>query len=540
MNHVVLALEAVFDKRKSYRAGEIISVHSNRLNANERAEKLRRTHGQESVAHLELAEPAKRGDIHPELLQQALQEQYDRRAVRALRSILSVELDGKEDGFFNMALGECAQLGLTLEELSERYESRVRDEHAAEVARTQESAQLRARKYEVQKAVNEIRQEITYTFPAVRGIQAGKEYFIAQIPYSILVRLFVFDEEQVPAELRAQRALNPRRAQAIADYMVENKDSYVLPALTASVSKEMCFEASPVPGSSDRLGLLHVPMDAVMLINDGQHRRGGIELALQQDPSLRHETSAVTIFYDQGLERSQQIFADINSKQVKPSGAINALYDHRNPFNAWVLDVLKRVPEVRKRIDFENSSVAAKSHKLWSMVAFKKFITRLTGLNEKTIQTAQPVELDDIGALVVRFFNECESHIPGWRGMMDHSVSASEIRESMVIGHAVWLEALGLFGSVALFAGDYLVPLDRSAKVIDADRARFEVMQLLADVQPDKTAPQWQGRCVHLGRMQKTADGVKSTAAVLLKLANVKLPDDLAEVDGRVEAANPV
>lgn len=537
MNYIVMAIEPLFSKGKSYQAGEVISVHTGILNANERERKLASNHGRDAVATLKVEDPVKRGDILPALLEQAKQDQFDQRAMRALRSILSVELDGKDDGSFNFSIGECAMLGLTVEELAARYEERVRAEHAAEIARKQQDAQLRARKYEAQKTVKDMRDEITYCFPAVRGIQAGKEYFIAQVPYCFLVRMFVFDEEQVPAELRAQRALNPRRSQAIADYMTENKDSYVLPAITASVSKEMCFEALAVPGASERLGLLYVPMDAVMLINDGQHRRRGIELGLQQDPSLKNETIAVTIFYDQGLERSQQIFADINSKAVKPSSAINALYDHRNPFNSWVLDLLKSRPDIKKRIDFENSSVAAKSYKLWSMVAFKKFVSRLTGVNEKTIVELNPIDLIELAGMVNRFLDQCAEHIPAWRDMIEGAMSAPEVREQLVIGHAVFLEALGLFGSVALFSGSHLTVLDRARKVPPAELARFEPMQLLSRVEPDKASPQWQGRCVHLGRMQKTADGVKSTAAMLLQLAQLDLPEDLQEVQSRVEAA---
>ena len=53
-------------------------------------------------------------------------------------------------------------------------------------------------------------------------------------------------------------------------------------------------------------------MSATMLINDGQHRRYAIELALKGDTTLQNETAPVQIHFDQGLKRSQQIFADIN------------------------------------------------------------------------------------------------------------------------------------------------------------------------------------------------------------------------------------
>lgn len=45
------------------------------------------------------------------------------------------------------------------------------------------------------------------------------------------------------------------------------------------------------------------------------------------------------------------MFADINGKQVKSSSAINALYDRRDPFNAWALSVMSILPGVGTRIE---------------------------------------------------------------------------------------------------------------------------------------------------------------------------------------------
>lgn len=113
----------------------------------------------------------------------------------------------------------------------------------------------------------------------------------------------------MPAELRAQRNLNETRAKAIANYILSNPD-YVLPAITASCDASMTFD---LLNEQHAVGLLQIPLDATLLINDGQHRRRGIEIALQDNPSLADHAVSVTIFYDRGLHASQQMFADINS-----------------------------------------------------------------------------------------------------------------------------------------------------------------------------------------------------------------------------------
>src|SRR5262245_22156131 len=121
----------------------------------------------------------------------------------------------------------------------------------------------------------------THAFPAVRGVQAGREFFVATCPLRIIPRIFVFNEEEVPPEIRAQRTLNRQRIPEIAAYLVSNLDSYVLSALTASVNCDVDFIPYGNSSPENMLGTLKIPMDANILINDGQHRRAAIEEAIK-------------------------------------------------------------------------------------------------------------------------------------------------------------------------------------------------------------------------------------------------------------------
>ena len=49
---------------------------------------------------------------------------------------------------------------------------------------------------------------LKYQFPAVRGCQAGKDYYICMVPLGLMSKIFVTDSGDVPAEYRAQRKLN--------------------------------------------------------------------------------------------------------------------------------------------------------------------------------------------------------------------------------------------------------------------------------------------------------------------------------------------
>ena len=142
---------------------------------------------------------------------------------------------------------------------------------------------------------------LRYQFPAVKGCQAQKDYYICMIPLGLMSRIFISDYSDVAAEHRAQRRLNETRIPEICDYILSNRNSYVFSALAASVDGEMHFV--PAAGN-ENVGILEIDMSASFLINDGQHRKAAIDAAIAEDDSLKDETIAVVLYRDQGLQRA--------------------------------------------------------------------------------------------------------------------------------------------------------------------------------------------------------------------------------------------
>ena len=139
--------------------------------------------------------------------------------------------------------------------------------------------------------------DFVYRFPAVKGVQATREYYIAMVPLKMIPKLFPEDEEYVPPEYRAQRKLNTTRIPVISKYILDNRNTYVFSALAASIDGEFRFCLS----EQVNLGILEISMDAKLLINDGQHRKAAILEAIKEDESLLNETISVVFFQDQGL-----------------------------------------------------------------------------------------------------------------------------------------------------------------------------------------------------------------------------------------------
>src|SRR6478672_5734554 len=89
--------------------------------------------------------------------------------------------------------------------------------------------------------VPDLAQAFIYQFSAIRGRQAGREYYAAMVPLGLVPKLFVFDDEELKPELRAQRKLNRARVPEIARYVLDHPGEYVFSALTASVDGQLDF-----------------------------------------------------------------------------------------------------------------------------------------------------------------------------------------------------------------------------------------------------------------------------------------------------------
>ena len=206
-----------------------------------------------------------------------------------------------------------------------------------------------------------------YVFPSIRGVKAGREYYISMCPLRLIPRIFLFDEDELRPELRAQRVLNRQRVPEMARYITANPKDYTFSALTASIDGKVQFEPIGDVQTERSLGSLRVPMSARFVINDGQHRRAAIEAALHENPDLGDETIAVVFFLDVGLKRCQQMFADLNRHAVRPTTSLGLLYDHRDDGASLAKEVTEHVGLFQGLTESERSTISNRSIKLFTL-----------------------------------------------------------------------------------------------------------------------------------------------------------------------------
>lgn len=355
-------------------------------------------------------------------------------------------------------------------------------------------------------------QSFSYVFPALRGLQAGREYFVAICPLKLIPKIFLFDEDELPPELRAQRTLNRARIPEIAQYIIDNPREYVFSSISASVDGNVRFEPISGKGSDENSGRLIVPMTAKFIINDGQHRRAGIEEALKERPELGDDTISVVFFLDGGLRRSQQLFADLNKHAIRPTKSLGILYDLRDPLSQLARKLITVVPVFKGLTETEKTTISNRSVKLFTLSSIYQGTRALLNKSKRARITHREE------ALAVEFWTEVGKCIPEWQLARERKVTAAELRRDFIHAHGLALHALGLAGN-ALLASEPKRWKERLKALLKVDWSRSNTKL-------------WEGRALVGGRVSKAHNNVILTTVVLKRALGLPLSPE----EQRVEA----
>ncbi len=342
--------------------------------------------------------------------------------------------------------------------------------------------------------------KFTYKFPAVRGVQANCEYYISMVPLNLLGKLFSENtDNSVLPEFRAQRKLNEMRIPEIASYILNNRNSYVFSALSASIDGKFQFTQFQ---QSEDVGILEVDMNATFLINDGQHRKAAIEKAMLEDESLSNETISIVFFKDEGLARSQQMFTDLNKHAVKTSNSIATLYDSRDGLAVATKNIINKIPFFKKFTDKEKDNLGKNSSNLFTLNNIYK-------ANQKIIKG---VCSEDDEMFLLKFWELVSENIVEWKEVMNRELTKKDLRENYIITLAITILALGRLGSFFyenkdIKMEDYLVKLSQ----IDWLRSNSD----------------WKNRVIKPnGKVQNNDEAVRYTCSKIKQLLGLSLTND--------------
>ncbi len=357
------------------------------------------------------------------------------------------------------------------------------------------------------------------TFPAMRGVIGGRQYFSTIIALSEIPRLFKFsDWEQFTPELRAQRVLNKPRVPEIAKYILDNEEGYLFSSITASYSTEVKFQ--PTDGNQD-IGLLEMELESVeFVINDGQHRCAAIAAALKENPSLAKEKISVLLFPMENLERLQQMFSDLNRFAHKTSKSLNILYDHRDHLSSLTMDVSECVLVFKGMVDKEKLTIPIRSPRLFTLSTLYDANEELLGKVERKGTRDYETKV----ALATEYWTEVSRVIPDWKRVKDGELSAPQLRQEKINTHAVVMRALGGAGRrlIETYPKDWksrLGPL----KQVDWRKSVGS-----------RVNPTWDNVCISAGSVVSNRQARVATLAVLKEALGLELSSHEGQVHGGI------
>ena len=209
-------------------------------------------------------------------------------------------------------------------------------------------------------------------------------------------------------------------------------------------------------------------MSAVLLINDGQHRKAAIEAALKEDSTLSSETISIVLFKDEGLKRSQQMFADLNKHAVKPSKSLSTLYDGRDDLSNAVKEVVSSISFLNKYVDKERDTLGKYSSKLFTLSNFLR-------ANQRIIKGNVIAEGDR--KFLIEYWTAVISNIPELTMLESKQLYKYSLKEEYVLTLSVLINALGRLGYAFYY-----------------EKLDLNLLRKLSEIDWMRNNPEWLGR----------------------------------------------
>lgn len=349
------------------------------------------------------------------------------------------------------------------------------------------------------------------SFAAIEGRQGTHRYYLIQCPLRLIPRLFLFDEGEVPSQLRRSRSLSSAKVADIAQYLASQPESYVLAPLVASVDEEVTFE--PLDADHAQIGRIHIPLVARLVIHDGQHRRAAIQQLLTTQVALNTDTIAVMIIPDAMLARSERLFDDLNHLQPQRSRSKRVLHDNSD-LAALVRRLVDDIPLFRQRVELEKTTISNRSTALFTLSGVYQATQALLGLTKNAAVEPEHIELAQ------DFWEDLGKIIPEWRQIIQHEMTSSYLRQHYVHSHTVTLIAIGQAGHelIACRPGDW----------------REQLYQLVSiDWSRDNT-DLWEGRAMVRGKMSKAHDSIALSTIAIKRALRLDLAEKEIELESRL------
>ena len=227
---------------------------------------------------------------------------------------------------------------------------------------------------------------------------------------------------------------------------------------------------------------------------------------MRERPELGDESIAVVFFLDIGLERCQQMFADLNRYAIRPSKSLSVLYDYRDETAQLAKALIAKSPVFRDVVELEKTSLATRSRRLFTLSA----IYHATG---ELVRNLNGIEPQEMALLALRFWETVAAHMKEWQLVSRGKLTAGEVRADFIHTHGVVLQALARMGHALI---------QRYPKQWNKKLAGIENIDWRRS-----NSTLWEGRALVGGQVSKAHQNVTlTTNAIKIRLGLVLLPEE--------------
>ena len=320
---------------------------------------------------------------------------------------------------------------------------------------------------------------------ALRGKQGNRTVYQVMVQNSVLNNWFTINFD--PPSERSQRQLVERHATDISDYIVANPDEYVLGALIYAVDQECSFMPSAI---TPDLGVLTIPFGTNMRCLDGQHRRKGLNEAIEKDEEFAKDSTAVLIYVEPEVQKRRQMFSDMNATPRVVSKALNVKFDSRDPFARAAQRLTAEHALLKDTTESEAARVKPNSDKWFSLGAIFDSLKRIQVGAGGRVRIAANYDENTILAKGVEFFDLLEAARPEFAELR-RGLSPDVMRSRSILLSSTTLRALAGAINIRLQEDGASTNLARYREALS--RIDFspgaDIWQQIGFVSPGKSTP---------------------------------------------------
>lgn len=312
----------------------------------------------------------------------------------------------------------------------------------------------------------------------VRGLQAGREYYSTNILFKMVPKLIEKVNTFPTHSHKYQRELNKQRLTNIKKYILNNRENYVLPAITLAITGDVKVNTVD---SNPLYGILVIGNDSNVYIVDGQHRLFAVNYIVQEYPQLRYESIPAIILYKKGWKHLQQVFVDINRTPVRPPLSLNIYFDHRDIIAKIVKQVISKVEIFRNTVECEKAYVPLTSEKLFSL-------NNIYHATKTFINTLEIEDLDMLAQQVTDIWTIVENNVLEWEYYKSGRITPQELKENYLVTTGAFLSLIGELVAISI----------RDNKDIESQ------LKLIKCFDWRKNNPEWEGLLMLNGRIVRS------------------------------------